>query len=588
MRGRHAALGLAMALSCAAIFASPPPNDTCAGSVAVPSLGPFPYLSAVYDAAEATTAGDPAAPCQPSVSHGTWFRFTPAVSTEYTFSVCGDAPTATTLEDTVIAVFGSPDGTCGGALTPLIGGCDDDGCPLTSLQSVVANLTLQANTTYFIIIYEYGSSPPAPNRSSVQLLVTQAPPPPPPPPYDLGTGAETIPGAGPFPVLTAVTQDIAGATSIGDPPAPACQPNGTRSLWYRFTPAASGGYEFSTCADAPTATTVDDTILGVYRSSDGTCAGVMTQVPGGCDDNGCGVEAAQAVIPNLGLEGGVTYYVLAQKLGSARPSAGSTAVQVRVTRTDPPPPNDRCESAEVLTGAGPFPVLSTIAPDLRYATTTGDPALPPTCQSNVSRSVWYRFAPGATRLYDFSLCSDMGTASTLDDTVLSVYTSSDERCSGTLTQIYGGCDDDGCVAETAQSVLRRMSLFAGRTYFILVQQYGQAPPAVGQTAVQVRLDDAGPVASDADGDGVANAVDCSPGDPTVWSPPGEATGLVFTSATSMTWVGPAVPGAATPLFDLVRSSNPRDFSKSVCVAQDLDAPGADDPESPAGLFSYLV
>ena len=80
-----------------------------------------------------------------------------------------------------------------------------------------------------------------------------------PPTNDLCSGAEVIPGAGPFPYLTAVTSDITDATATGDPPLPSCQTNVSRSIWYTFTPATNGDYTISSCADGPTATTVDDT-----------------------------------------------------------------------------------------------------------------------------------------------------------------------------------------------------------------------------------------------------------------------------------------------------------------------------------------
>src|SRR5262245_2835847 len=256
-----AAIMLAAACSWSAAIAAPPANDVCAQAIVVPGAGPYPYLSPVVDLADAGISGDPPAPsCQSSVSRSVWFAFTPAIDNEYTFSLCPEAPTATTVEDTVLAIYTSAGG-CGGPFAQVAGGCDDDSCALTSLQSVIADIPIQAGTTYFIVAWKYSSTAPQANRSSVQLRVTQAPPPPPPPPNDQCAGAELLPGNGPFPLMSAVTPDVTGATSAGDPPPPTCQPNGRRSLWYAFTPAVSGGYEISTCADAPTGTTVDDTVV---------------------------------------------------------------------------------------------------------------------------------------------------------------------------------------------------------------------------------------------------------------------------------------------------------------------------------------
>jgi hypothetical protein len=57
---------------------------------------------------------------------------------------------------------------------------------------------------------------------------------------------------------------------------------------------------------------------------------------------------------------------------------------------------------------------------LSGATTNGDPR-PPTCQTFIANSVWYRFAPSLTALYTISSCADAPTATTLNDTVMAIY-----------------------------------------------------------------------------------------------------------------------------------------------------------------------
>src|SRR5947207_1645012 len=100
-----------------------------------------------------------------------------------------------------------------------------------------------------------------------------------PPPNDTCAGAEVIPGNGPFPHLT-VIRDISSATTTGDPPAPSClsydPTNLTRSVWYSFKPSRSGRYLISSCSDAPTGTTVDDTVMAIYGSTNG-CVGPLVQ-----------------------------------------------------------------------------------------------------------------------------------------------------------------------------------------------------------------------------------------------------------------------------------------------------------------------
>lgn len=321
-----------------------PANDLCAGAEVIPGAGPFPYLSGMYDVMEATVAGDPPLPsCQTGVSRSVWFRFTPSAGGPYTFSLCSDAPSGTTLEDTVLAVYAAT-GDCVG-LVEVEGGCDDDGCGAGDLQSIVTSLDLLGGATYYVVAWKYGAAAPAAGASSVQVRVAREATPGPAPANDRCEGAEVIPGDGPFPYLTAVTSDIGGATSVGDPPLPSCQPNVSRSIWYAFAPASAGRYGITTCADAPTGTTVDDTVLAVYADAGG-CSGLV-ELPGGCDDDSCLAEARQSVIRGVDLEAGVRYYIVVWKYDVASPAAGSTAVQLRVSE-ELAPGNDLCAGATAL------------------------------------------------------------------------------------------------------------------------------------------------------------------------------------------------------------------------------------------------
>src|SRR4030095_16523480 len=122
------------------------------------------------------------------------------------------------------------------------------------------------------------------------------------------------------------------------------------------------------------------------------------------------------------------------------------------------PANDLCAGAEIIPGAGPFPFFTTTTSDITDATTTGDPGVP-SCQTcltgEVSRSIWYRFTPTTSSLYTISSCNFDGTASTVDDTVIAIYTSSNGACGGVFTQVPNACDDDGCVNEALQSPLKQ-------------------------------------------------------------------------------------------------------------------------------------
>ena len=201
------------------------------------------------------------------------------------------------------------------------------------------------------------------------------------------------------------------ATTTGDPNVPTCAFLGgpvSRSIWYTFTPSVSGSHTFSVCANAPTATTVDDTVLAVYTSAGG-CAGPFTQIA--CDDDMCATEALQSVVAST-LTSGTTYYIVVWLYDTPAPTVGNTAVQLRVTAPAPVPANDLCTGAIALTlntavqgtlaGAVNDYTISTPSatcfPGVGQATTNTAPG----------RDVVYSFTPGMSGNYSFRMFSREG------------------------------------------------------------------------------------------------------------------------------------------------------------------------------------
>lgn len=169
-------------------------------------------------------------------------------------------------------------------------------------------------------------------------------------------------------------------------------------------------------------------------------------------------------------------------------------------RTAPlaPPSNDTCAGAEVIPAGGPFPHLTAVTADITDATVSGDPPLP-SCQNLLSRSIWYTFTPSTTAAYTISSCSSDGTSTTVDDTVIAIYTSTG-GCGGTFTEIptggaSDGCDDDSCVSEALQAIITTQ-LNSGTQYYIVVWQFGSTAPTAGNTAVQLSVSQVAPPAND--------------------------------------------------------------------------------------------
>ena len=286
-----------------------------------------------------------------------------------------------------------------------------------------------------------------------------------PPVNDTCAGAIVISNA--FPYLTPIV-DVADATTNGDPVLPpigdCLSGPASRSIWYTFTPVVTTNYTISTCTD--TTTTLPDTVMAIYLAS-GPCAGLSLFE---CADDACGIRAAIETV----LEAGTTYYIVVWNSGNIVIS-GNTLVQLRVS-----PPilaaNDTCAGAEQIPAAGPFPHLTAFA-DTRLAGRSGDPP-GPSCNTPVGldRSVWFRFTPGSSGQYNFSLCADTGT--TVYDTFLAIYSAS--SCSGPFTRV--ACNDDACEFQSALAT----NLTAGTTYYIVAWD-PDPERAVGESLIQLRV-----------------------------------------------------------------------------------------------------
>src|SRR5260221_3534297 len=156
-----------------------PINDDCTGAEVIPATS-FSRVTSIQDITFATTNADPVPPScyqydPANLLRSVWYSFTPAISGRYSISTCTAAPTATTVPDTVMAVYTSATG-CGGIMVEVSGGCSDDSGGVCALQSSVG-VQLRAGTRYYIVVWRYGADAPTPDSSSLQLFIDFAVPP---------------------------------------------------------------------------------------------------------------------------------------------------------------------------------------------------------------------------------------------------------------------------------------------------------------------------------------------------------------------------------------------------------------------------
>ena len=222
----------------------------------------------------ATTVGDPAPSCVPSLGKGVWFTYTPMLNGTVTISTCSSD------FDTALGVY---TGSCG-ALSQIA--CDDDYGPACATTRASVAFTGTAGVTYYILAGGYGSG-----SGNLNLVATSP-------------SNDQCGGAVPLTDGVVFTMNTIQATSTGDP-APGCAGLFGKGVWFTYTAPANGNVIASTCGSS------FNTVLAVYSGSCGALTAVACD-----DDNGPACLGLQASV-RFTASAGVTYYLLAGGYNSA-------------------------------------------------------------------------------------------------------------------------------------------------------------------------------------------------------------------------------------------------------------------------------
>jgi uncharacterized repeat protein (TIGR01451 family) len=207
---------------------------------------------------------------------------------------------------------------------------------------------------------------------------------------------------------------------------PACAAAGNAAqgaAWWSFTPTETNTYFFNDCNAVAPGTTHDDTIIGVYSSSDNTCGGTLTLV--GCSDDANSCPGfpflSNASAP---MTAGQTYFIVVWNWADPPATAD---VQIQVTKSLAPV-NDTCAGATAL------PLNRTVRGTLLSANNnasfadgscyTGNSNNATGLCTAIGRDVFYSFTAPAAGLYSFRARSE-----TTGGGNLALYTAS--SCPGT-------------------------------------------------------------------------------------------------------------------------------------------------------------
>jgi hypothetical protein len=272
----------------------------------------------------------------------------------------------------------------------------------------------------------------------------------------LGTTVNTIPSPPRHPTIPGycmrAENNFCANNLINGVPYPT-SPGGTfgvnfdvdQAVWYQFIAPASTAVEIRALNDPGSLGDQIDLQIGVFETSDNTCTGAFQQIKGEYD-LGFFSETVQVNC----LEPGKPYWLMVD--GSGLNMEGYFEIEIEVvTPTELAPPNDDiCDATTVTPFLGPV----TIADD-RNRCATLEAAIPEPSTFEKDFTVWYEFiTPGGVGPYAVEVNVTSSLPWPFGDAIdpqIAVYKSSNNLCSGTITEHFSDYSTFGLpFTETSQ------------------------------------------------------------------------------------------------------------------------------------------
>jgi hypothetical protein len=399
---------------CVSLPAPPPLYDNCANAQLLAIDSTCNYIAGSVDGATQSEPADSCASFASTSAFDVWYKFV-ADSNDVQIKVKGSSSF-----DPVLILKDS----CGGSTIDC-----SDATASGGTETITAS-GLTPGNTYYVRVYDYGSSMPETPEFEICISL----PPPPPLNDDCSKAITLIVDS----TCNFVAGTVLGATETG--PADSCNSyasSGAFDVWYKFVATAT-----SNMVSVKGSSDFDPVII--LKDS---CNGSVIN----CADNTYNGDTE--VITENNLVVGTTYYVRVYHYGSIIPATAEFDICVSIP--PPPPANDDCANAITLTSD----TLCNFTAGSVLASTESMPA--DSCNGFTSTSaydVWYKFVATSTA----QIIKVKGSAEFDAIVLLS------DGCSGTTLD----CSDNTTLGGTEE--IEFVGLTVGNTYYIRVYDYGSS------------------------------------------------------------------------------------------------------------------